>query len=371
MKVTQIIYIIAVSFFILGCDKGGETPRKEEDEQNKKKEKYNFKNDKEMIKGFVNKIIFPNTSLLKSDAQKFQELADSYSKEQTTDGLIKVREQWLKVAKSWARCYAFNIGTLKRQYFALRFANFPINTQGLEQIITSKELVNESVVKSMGSDTKGILGLEYLLYGKENAVTNNTFEKSENRKKLLQLMTEELSKNATSYHEKWEEYSQSLINNESESGNISNSFNLIFNGLNNAIHYAWETKIGKPAGLEKSKIISKDRVEAAFSKKSLEFVKENISMTKEVFFSNKTVNISDKIKFVTKNDDLNNTIKKQYEKIENAIDAIEKPLSIAIESEKEKVRILHNELKRLEIYFSTDVKSTLSLIITGTDGDGD
>ena len=47
------------------------------------------------------------------------------------------------------------------------------------------------------------------------------------------------------------------------------------------------------------------------------------------------------------------------------------PLKIAVDSEPEKVQQLHSDLNALLILLHNDVRSTLSIIITGTDNDGD
>ena len=54
-----------------------------------------------------------------------------------------------------------------------------------------------------------------------------------------------------------------------------------------------------------------------------------------------------------------------------AIDNIDSPLSIAIDYDKTKVKSLYDSLGELKSIFSTELRSTLGIVITTTDNDGD
>ncbi len=319
--------------------------------------------DKKMIRNIYEQIIKPEETKFYNDAIVLQNLTKEFVETTTVEKLEKVKKQWIVVAKDWARCYVFDIGDVKKGNFFRYLATFPVNSTSLEGKIERtalKDLTKKYVLDRFGLDTKGLYGMEYLLF-KDNAPQNvELFAKSEKRKKVLQLIVNEFVDDVTNCKKAWDKYAPKLIENKEDKESVDNSFNQIIGGLNNAIHFAWETKIGKA--------IRKNDIEAPYSKISLELIRENVAMTKKVYFSG----IDDKVKITIKYDGVNNAIKERYKKIENAINAIQSPLEEAIKTEREKVDTLLKELKLLQQKeFLTDLKGALSFIESRTDGDGD
>lgn len=358
MKTLFKILVVFTMFGLANCgsDSTNETPTK-----------YKFIGDKSMIESVVNIMVKPATVKLETETSTLKDLVNIFIASPTTANLKSLQEQWLVVAKQYAVNYTFNIGDVKYKLYPLRINNWPTINESIETFLVDKEVNNETVAQ-LGSASKGIPALEYLFFGADESKVIQDFSNSK-RKEFLKLIVNELNNNAKQQNADWQAYAPKIINNTSSG--IDGSFNLLFNGLNNVIHYAWETKIGKPAGLENSSAVNTGKIEARFSKESLTLIKENINTVYSVFFSDDIISVSDKIEFITKNDKLNIAIKNQFDKVDKAIKAIDTPLFSAIDNDKNKVKTLYEELKRLEILFTTDVKSALSLIITGTDGDGD
>lgn len=329
---------------------------------------YKFKNDKQLIKSIVETIITPAINDFKTATEKTSQLINEYANNLTTENLEKVKNQWKITSKQYANIYAFNIGEIKDKFLRLRLYNWPSTNNAIENYIKSRE-INETTVKDFGTSAKGLAGIEYLIFSESAEETNNKMKADTKRIQFLDLIGKELNENAQLQLNLWNTYGKNLIENEKDG--LESSFNILFNGINNVIHYANETKIGKPAGLLKSKHINVEILQAYFSENSLELIEENVKSVRNLFFNNDIISITDKIEFVTKNDKLNNKLEVQFTNVLKAIDAINTPLKNAVYNEKEAVKKLFEELKKLEVLFTVDVSSTLSLIITGTDGDGD
>ncbi len=319
--------------------------------------------DKKMIRNMYEQIIKPEEAKLYNDAIALQGLTNEFVANTTIENIQKIRNQWFTVAKDWARCYTFDIGRVKKGRFLEYLAGFPINNSGIENKIeklTLEEITPKYVLEKFGVDMKGLFGLEYLLYKDSAEQTVATFSKSEKRRKVLQLITNEFINDINDRKVAWEEYAPKFITNDDDIQSMDNSFNQLMNGLNNVIHYAWETKIEKG--------IRKKEFEARYSKKSLDLIRENVAMTKKVYFSG----IDKKVKATVKYEGLNKVVKERYEKIEKAINAIQIPLSEAVKTERGKVDTLLKELKLLQQKeFLTDLRRALSFLELSTDGDGD
>ncbi len=215
-------------------------------------------------------------------------------------------------------------------------------------------------VQSFGANTKGLYGIEYLLYGQESSVLDEEFSNSEKRKKILQLIVNEFVNDLKKRQEIWKNYAPKLIENRISKDDTNNSLNLIFGGIDNIIHFAWETKIGKA--------IRKDDIEALYSEKSLEIIRENIAITKKVYFDG---GFAEKVEHELKYKELNDNIKKRYKKIDDILNSISNPLNKAVKLEKEKLNTLIEELKALENTEFNKVEIAINLLDGIKEGDGD
>ncbi len=322
-------------------------------------------NEDEMLRNVYQQIIKVEEETFLKDALALQEATDVFVQSPNADKLSALRTQWLVVAKDWARCFTFNIGPMRgrTQNFFFLNARFPINANGIEGRIEKAGLeeINTQYVLSFGNDMKGLYGIEYLLY-KDDVDKSLQAYSSEKRRKVLKLVVAEFVSDVRSHKEAWDKYSLTFLANKIDKDDIDNSFNQLIGGLDNVIHFAWETKVGKA--------IRKNDIEAPYSRKSLDLIRENIAMTKKLYFEG---GIAEKVKAAMKgHNTFNESVRKRYEKVEKALDAIGEPLILAIKgSEKSKVEYLLEELKALENIELTKVETTLNLIDGTKEGDGD
>ncbi len=331
------------------------------------KEEVTF-NEKDLIRDIVEGIAQPNVRNFTQETKKLQDFFTSYNDAKTIENLNILKTQWKAVALQYSLVYAFNIGDVKNSFFKLKLNNWPATINAIENFITDKEITPENIM-NFGSSAKGIPGIEYLIFSENESTINDKLANNTKRVAYLGAIIAELHNNAVAQEALWDTYGDYLINNEQES--IKGSFNLLFNGLNNVIHFAAETKLGKPAGFIKTGGVNSEILQAYYSAMSLELIKANVKSVREVFFKSNSVNIANKIDFITKDTILSDRLNTQFDLILNAIASINDPLVTSLETEKDKVRVVFDELVKLEILFTADVRSALSLIITGTDGDGD
>ncbi len=345
------ILFITITLLLFGCN-----------DNNDESKQFN---ENKMLADIVNQIIKPEEERFYKDALVLQTSINEFVANTTAENLDKAKKQWFTVAKDWARCYAFNIGDVKKGRFFRYFGTFPVNEDGLESKIAKvelKDLTKEYVLNRLGLNTKGIYGLEYLLYKDDTSKTVQVFSESEKRRKILQLIANEFVNDVTNCKKAWDEYAPKLLANKESKDNKDNSFNLIFGGIDNVIHYAWETKIGKA--------IRKKDIEAPYSGKSFDLLKENIVITKKVYFDG---GIDEKVKFTMKGyEGVNKAIKARYDKIDAAFNAIQTPLKDAVKNaDKDKVIQLLKEVEALEKVEFSKVETVLNLIDGTKEGDGD
>ncbi|WP_299385229.1 imelysin family protein [uncultured Lacinutrix sp.] len=326
----------------------------------------------QLLDDVTNQQILPSVDTFTAESITLNATVQTYLTTYTETDLNLARNQWRVTAKAYGKIYAFNIGDVRDQFMHLALYNWPTLPSALENVITNNDAITEELVASLSPQIKTLSGLEYLLFGSDATTLNAQFINSVKRQNYLKFTAIEFEFQAKRLQGIWNtpgNYATAFIDNN-ETG-IRDSFNRLFNGLNNLIDTAKITKIGKPAGLENSQATNPDQSQAYFSSLSLSILKENINSVEEVYFNTEGVGIDDYTYHVIKNNDLNLAIQNKINDVQNAIDAIPVPLFDAITSHPNQVETLHTELDALGILFSVDVRSILSIIITSTDNDGD
>lgn len=320
----------------------------------------------------TNKTIIPAIVEFNTQANIFNDLVAVYLNDSSEANLSSVRAQWIETALAYERTYNFHIGIVRARFLHQAIYNWPTVASAIEDFIANDE-VTEQTVAAISPQIKALAGIEYLLFKGDLATTHKSFLDSDKRRDYLKYSVAFLTSQAIRLSDIWaadgENYASTFVTNDASG--IDGSFNLLFNGLYNAVDTGKVTKIGKPAGLEKSPNTNPDIVQAPFSDLSLELLSESIEMVEEVFFSNSNTNISDYIFFILDDNGLNTDIATKINEVKLAIEAIPVPLEEAVDSNPTEVATLHAKLAELGVLISVDVRSVLSIIITSTDNDGD
>lgn len=320
----------------------------------------------------TNTLILPTLSDFNDQAKAFDNLASTYLSETSETNLEALRNQWVVTTLSYEKTYVFHIGSARDRFLHRAIYNWPTVADAIEEFISDGEITEESVA-AISPQIKALAGIEYLLFKSTVAETNNEFVADENRREYLRLSVEFLVGQAERLLSIWQsdgdDYATTFINNE-DTG-IRASFNLFFNGLNNAVDTGKVTKIGKPGGFETSAIPNPEIVQAPFSNISLQLLEVSMEMVEESFFGEGITTISDYIFFVLQENSLNNDIQSKIDEVQEAITAIAVPLEEAVTTNPTAVETLHTKLTELGILLTVDARSALSVIITNTDNDGD
>lgn len=363
MKNISKITIILLAFIVIGCSSDS-NPK-----PNPETETFNIK---QLLSDNVDNVIIPLVESFANTMNTLETETNLYVSNPTESQLVQIQNKWKIASQQYEKIYLFNIGVIRDRFTHLNVYNWPTTSNAIENLISTTE-ITEDVVENLGSQSKSLASIEYLLFNTSISNTNTDFVTSENRRNLLKFTVSKLKQEAVKIENTWsvngENFAETFINSN-ETG-IDNSFNKLYNGIYNAIDTDKVTKVGKPAGLENSQILSPDLVQAPYSKTSLQLLKSSIESVENTYFNNNGLSISDYVKFITKDDVLNNAVQNKINEIYTTINSIPNNLFEAITDNHSQVEQLHSELEELGILFSVDVRSTLSIIITTTDNDGD
>lgn len=293
-------------------------------------------------------------------------------KEPTIKGLESLRKHWIRTAFAYERTYNFHFGVAKSRFLHQAIYNWPTVSEAIENTLETKE-ISEKTLTAVSPQIKGLAALEYLLFKDDLAAVHQKMIQQPQRREYLKLSGAFLAAQAQRLYRIWDtngdNYAKTFVTNTAKG--LNNSFNLLFNGLYNAANTAKVTKIGKPAGLENSPRTNPKKVQAPYSNTSLALTLESVEVIEDMFFGTEHPNISEYISSLAEDETTNQRIKTAIDEIKSAIAAIPVPLEEAVDAYPTEVENLHLKLTALNIWMGVDARSTLSIIITSTDNDGD
>jgi len=359
MKKTITLFITSLFIIFIACKKDNDTPS-------------SFKV-KALLQSEVDNQILPGITSFINAVSNLETTVKLYLAETTEENLSIARQQWVATAIAYEKIYVFNIGDVRSKFIHFSIYDWPATPVAIENNILNNT-IDKSFMDSVLPTAKSIAALEYLLFKTSLSETNLEISSSIKRKDYMKFSVEFLELQANNLQNTWVasggNYSSTFINNENTG--VRSSFNIFFNGLYNLIDTGKITKIGKPAGLEKSDVINPELTQAYFSNTSLAILSANMeSITQAYFNTNGDLGIDDYVFFITQNNELNDLVLLRIKAVNDAIKAIPLTLNEAIIKQPELTKELHNKLEELRILFAVDLRSRLSIVITSTDNDGD
>lgn len=315
--------------------------------------------------------ILPSLEQFKQELELLKQFTLDFETSNSDTDYQKVLAQWLTSAKAYSISEVYKFGLIKQRFFDLNIYNYPVNTTQIENNIAEKTTYDTNYFSSESTVNKGLAALEYLLYvdfNSENAKTallNDAF-----RLDYLLGVMDELLIQANELISTWQNEYFDIYINANESLCNNNARCLTINQIINVLDVAKVTKIGKPAGFEKSDNIAPDNLEAYRSRNSLVLIEVMLAEVKHVYFTSDT-NISSLVNSVDDKNQISAQIQNKFNALEQEITIFNNNLYDGITTNPESVRPLYDTLKELIVLFSVDVTSILSVTVLPTDNDGD
>jgi predicted lipoprotein len=340
---------------------------------NEKSKETNHFDTKEMLSNITDQIILPSIHEFNTSCINLNFAVEEYIKNPNEKNVLLMQTKWKVASINYAKVYAFNIGEAKKRFFHLKLYNWPTFSIAIENLISKQKTITKDYVSNLSSQAKTLSGIEYLLFHKPIAEIHQELLNSKKRLDYLKFIVLLEKQRAQELVNLWDSYGENYKDNfmENSKKGVNSSVNLLFNGIYNIISTVKISKLGKTAGLEKSKNINKDELQARYSRYSKELIIENLKISKKVFFNKKGLGLSNNISAITGNENLNNLLNKKFDNAINSLQKLNGSLNESITNSPEELKIIHKQLQEIIILLSIDIRSILSIIITPTDNDGD
>ncbi len=278
--------------------------------------------------------------------------------------LSVVQDLWIVAATKWARTAPYNFGPIDELLIENNFHYYPQDTSKLSSAV-KKFSGEQNFINALGSNSRGLGALEYLLFTDTIQSKEISFSK---------ILSKDLIKLNQQILNEWKsDYAKKFITNTGN--NISASITVLTNQWIELAERVKNNKIGSPAG----KIPGIDKnfmaVPAPFSESSIAIIAANLSELQIAFNGDNGKGVDDYLNDLNIEDAdgkiLSDKINSKFQDLLDLLDESDKSLADLINQDSEKLDQMYLESLNLTILLKTDMMGQLGLITTFSDSDGD
>lgn len=365
-----IIGFLSVTFFSCKKDKENDTVTSEFDR-------------KAMLENIGNNIIIPAYHALKSEVEQMDSAVASFIAFPDLTNLVSLQNAYKDACLSWQNVSTFEFGTAEQLLLRANVNTFPTDTAQIKSNIGSGSY---DLASAANIDAKGFPAIDYLLFGigaDNNAILDKYVSDidASKRKIYLQDINNEIKANVNNVYNSWiaddGNYINTFINNTGT--NVGSSLGLLVNQLNYDFEILKNYRIGIPLGKKTLGVALPEKVEAYYARNSVQLAVEHIKAIENIYLGrnkqgNDELGLDDYLTYLKSQYNgglLSDTIKAQLTAAINKLQNIPDPLSETVINNPSIVDAAYIELQKQVVLFKTDMPSSLGVLITYQDNDGD
>lgn len=335
-----------------------------------------------MLENTGNNIILPAFNDFSEKTAALEEALILLAGEVNEENLNVAREAWLAAKVSWKYAEMFDFGPVDQLVAAPKIDNWPTNTVGIEEALDTTEPIDSDYIKSLGSTRKGLPAVEYFLFdfAEDDQAILDKLNSDEKRLQYLTALGERLNTIAVEVASAWNPAEGNYLDTftSSTGKSAASSINTLANSFLMLIEEVKNKKVGIPLGKSSMGTLLPENVEARFSGESILLIERNLDVIEDVFTGTGNngdlegyADYLDAVGAEYQGQALSTVIVQQIATAREELSAIAGPLKLAVESNTSQVDAAYNELQRLVVFTKTDMMSSLGLLVTYTDNDGD
>lgn len=293
-----------------------------------------------------------------------------------TSGLLtdfQTVKQKLNVAYlRYQRISLLEFGPAETIMVRTNFNVFPTDTVQIRSNITVGTYTLDA---ANNLDAKGFPALDYLFYGLNmtEASCVSQFTSSANQKQYVSDLLNDMSLKLNSVLSSWtSSYRNTFVN--STGNNVGSSVGYMVNQMNYELDLLKNAKIGIPLGKQTLGIAIPEKCEAFYGAQSVRYTLETLNAIEYFYYGNSGEGLDNYVNHVgalSNGEPLNNVITNQFFVARSKLTAIANPLSSQVVVNASTVDAAYVELVKLLVLLKTDLPSSLGVVITYQDNDGD
>ncbi|WP_338813010.1 imelysin family protein [Bernardetia sp. Wsw4-3y2] len=357
-----IFFTILSSFWLSSCGSDSETKKTEFDR-------------KELLENIATNLIVPSYQNLESNTNLLVEATQNFTQNPSVSTLEAAQTAWKSAYLSFQDANVYNFGAAQGTLGSLleNVGTFPVSETKIENYIAA----GNSSLNNFDRDSRGFLGVEYLLFDKENKTSVVEKYTDPNRKEYLLAVVQNIQTEVKKVSDTWTNgYKETFTNNTGT--DAGSGVSILFNEWNKSFESIKNFKLGLPLGRRAGQTQADPKlVEAYYSKESILFLKAHFENIERVWYG-KSLNGQDGVGFeeylmsVEGGEAVVLETKTQLEEVKKAINLLpNEDLQTQISSNPTAINNLLTEMQKLTRFFKSEMISLLGITITYDSGDGD
>jgi len=326
---------------------------------------------KAMLINLSSNIIIPAYTSYHDATVSLDAAVTTFNTTPTAGNLTALQNSFIATYKQWQSTSMYNFGPALDANLGVNTNTYPVSVTQITANVTSGTY-NPLLLANLAA--KGLPALDYLLFGTgaDNTAILAQFttdSKAANRKTYLAALSAELKTNATTVLAAWNgSYKTTFLN--ATGTDVSSSTGQVVNQLIYDYEILKNFEIGIPAGTQSMGTTFPEKVQAYYSKISLQLTVLHLNAIQNLYNGASGLGFDDYL-ISANNAPLNTRIQTQFTAAATKLQALTDPLSVNIISNPTAVTASYTELQKLTVMLKTDMTQALGIAITFGDNDGD
>jgi uncharacterized protein len=287
----------------------------------------------------------------------------------------KVKQDFTETYLLYQGVDLFEFGPAEAVVFRMNCNIFPTDTT---QINSNIRIGTYDLSSAANFDAKGFPALDYLLYGfqQEEQVLADQLKTSVHRQQYMSELLNNLSSKLNNVLTSWNSYRATFVN--SLGTDVGSSLGFLVNQMSYQLDYLKNAKIGTPLGKKTFGTSLPEKCEGFYGGHSLQYALATLALIENTYLGKSALqngigfdDYLDHLHIKFGEQTLNAAIQSRFAEAKAKLSAIPDPLSTQVTSNIPAVEEAYAALVKLLVVIKTDMPSSLGVMITYQDGDGD
>jgi predicted lipoprotein len=321
-----------------------------------------------ILESLVSDVVLDENREALAQSRELEAKTEELMKAPSPDALKATRQAWKRAAIAWKRASAFSLGPPVESGALSQATYFPARKAALDKLLTETSPVSRELVQELGSDVKGVYGLEELLFdGRTPAPVRVAGESGDRARLLAGAFASDLVALSESTLVALGEPGQGFSKKFAAEGHESVS--RLVNQMIEATETMAEGRLSLVLWMDKVNRLEPRDVEGFTSGISHELQLALLLGLQRLYRGGTGGGISDLTSAIAP--PIAERVERAFEHAVGQMRHLGRPLERLVKEDRAKLESALGAVKELEVAIKADMASALSVTLTFRSGDGD
>jgi predicted lipoprotein len=324
----------------------------------------------EVLESLVREVMMPEVDQVVRAGRELASASEKLATAPSAAELDRVRAAWKRTALSWKRTSVFRDGPLTDTGALIRATYWPARRDGIDEILRAPHPIDVPFVENLGSDLKGMYGLEYLLFDREDgdsALARLSGEQGARSREWLRASAQEVralgERAARAFGRDGRDYAAAL----SQLG--QDGLNRVVSQMIQTVEVYATQRLSLVLWLGSLNRVRRADIEGGPSRISTDLAVSLLESGERLYEGPRTGGLSALVKSSAPR--INDRVRTTFRDAIGAARGLRVPLEDAVVANRSKVEALMAAVKALEIALKSDLASALGVTLDFASGDAD